>query len=866
MRFGEFSSLSGFCRPSLGRYFFLPPETGCWFGEAIPVKIHAAFHRHFPVVVASSAMAADFDPYYKWLGISPDERLPTHYRLLGLIAFESDPEVIEAAADRVMSYLQEVSTGAEMARAQKLLGEVSRARLCLLNAEKKEAYDEKLRARLAAIEADKTLRSDAASSEAAPEPQGEDPLSPIESERFDKPPPQKFPADSVTIPGVPQERSLQEVEDPNVRSRRVLFVAGCAVILLLLFVGGFLFRMISGDAVVEEPEVPPKVASREGGTDPFQRNPKETRGAVIPPDPTNPSPTAKNVERTAPEENQEPTESDGKKSKEPEPAKTDEAEESDEDEADTAPEEEEPPAKQSIGFVELQIAPTDTKTKYRYQKQPNHFYTADGSTSAYYRLEVSATSGGPLAGLCLEMHAPSHQTATLTNMELGSVSWLGAIDSLGQGGAATVIDANENAGWQLQFSGGEPVWAVFAAKRPFDPNFLIEMKHSSNTQRLPSFRLWGITGSGTAEEMAQAVRDRVPTEKPFVDFVARGLPAGRTGEVGLGSLFLGKEKLVAHLFGGNSNPDGVRFSLEQMTSEEEEDVQRWQFILSGAEQTPVAELTLKENKLFLGWLPAAGELPESASLQNGLLQLHIGKHVRSVPLREVKEQAPLTYNPLKAVKPQIEVPAGVPAADLRLVLQFPEQTFGVNKRLVLSLAGDEKEQEVSLRDPTIMKLVASFKAPMIILRMKTLLRTGIEDKKGKKRTKDEPLRKAFAEIPELNARTKKGEKIIETIEAAEEHAHRKRPTTAQKQEMAKITRQWRALGLPRGDISTEQMEKLRGVFEAKQEKIKNRRDRLQLLQGWAEQTGDAEAIEFRLYTLVDGVPLDLVRSTGWVGD
>jgi hypothetical protein len=30
--------------------------------------------------------------------------------------------------------------------------------------------------------------------------------------------------------------------------------------------------------------------------------------------------------------------------------------------------------------------------------------------------------------------------------------------------------------------------------------------------------------------------------------------------------------------------------------------------------------------------------------------------------------------------------------------------------------------------------------------------------------------------------------------------------------------------------------------------------------------GDAEAIEFRVYTLVDGVPLDLVRSTGWVDD
>ena len=610
-------------------------------------------------------MAADFDPYYKWLGISPDERLPTHYRLLGLIAFESDPEVIEAAADRVMSYLQEVSTGAEMARAQKLLGEVSRARLCLLNAGKKAAYDEKLRARLAAIEADKTLRSDAASSGAVSELQGEDSLSPIESDLFDKPPPLKSArkrSDAIAPARVPQERSLEEVEDSNVGSRRVLIVAGCAGILLLLFVIGFLFPRPSNNPVDEEPEVPPKVASREGGTDSFQRNPKETRGAVIPPDPANPSPPSKDAQRTASEEDLEPTASDGETN---EPAKTDEADESSEDEADTEPVEEKAPAKQPIGFVELQIAPTDTKTKYRYQKQANHFYSAEGSTSAFYRLEVSAPSGGPLAGLCLEMHAPSHQTATLTNMELKSVNWLGAIDSLGQGGAATVIDANENAGWQLQFNGGEPVWAVFAAKGPFGPNFLIEMKHSSNTQRLPSFRLWGITGSGTLEEMAQAVRDRVRAEKPFVDFVARGLPAGRTGEVGLGSLFLGKEKLAAQLFGGNSNPDGVRFSLEQMTSEEEDDAQRWQFILSGDEQTPVAALTLKENKLSLGWLPAAGELPESASLQNGLLQLHIGKHVRSVPLREVKEQAPLTYNPLKAVKPQIEVPAGVPAADLR---------------------------------------------------------------------------------------------------------------------------------------------------------------------------------------------------------
>ena len=49
-------------------------------------------------------MAADFDPYYKWLGIHPKDQPPHHYRLLGVELFESDPEVIEAAADRHIAY------------------------------------------------------------------------------------------------------------------------------------------------------------------------------------------------------------------------------------------------------------------------------------------------------------------------------------------------------------------------------------------------------------------------------------------------------------------------------------------------------------------------------------------------------------------------------------------------------------------------------------------------------------------------------------------------------------------------------------------------------------------------------------------
>lgn len=33
-------------------------------------------------------MSKEFDPYYKWLGISPDEQPPTLYRLLGVQRYQ----------------------------------------------------------------------------------------------------------------------------------------------------------------------------------------------------------------------------------------------------------------------------------------------------------------------------------------------------------------------------------------------------------------------------------------------------------------------------------------------------------------------------------------------------------------------------------------------------------------------------------------------------------------------------------------------------------------------------------------------------------------------------------------------------------
>jgi len=94
-------------------------------------------------------MSETFDPYYKWLGIPPKEQPPNHYRLLAINLFESDPDVIEAAADRQMSHLRSYQTGKHSAESQKLLNECAAARVTLLNPQKKAEYDRQLREKMA---------------------------------------------------------------------------------------------------------------------------------------------------------------------------------------------------------------------------------------------------------------------------------------------------------------------------------------------------------------------------------------------------------------------------------------------------------------------------------------------------------------------------------------------------------------------------------------------------------------------------------------------------------------------------------------------------------------------------------------------
>ena len=94
-------------------------------------------------------MPAEFDPYYTWLGIPPEEQPPHHYRLLGIRPLEADRDVITHAMDQRMSHLKTLQSGKYSGHSQRLLNEVSAAAVVLLDAAQKDAYDAELARQLA---------------------------------------------------------------------------------------------------------------------------------------------------------------------------------------------------------------------------------------------------------------------------------------------------------------------------------------------------------------------------------------------------------------------------------------------------------------------------------------------------------------------------------------------------------------------------------------------------------------------------------------------------------------------------------------------------------------------------------------------
>ncbi len=82
-----------------------------------------------------------FDPYLNWLGIPAHEQPPHFYRLLGIVLFESNPQVIEQAADRQSLAVGAYQAGPQGELCQRLLGEIAMARHNLLDPQQKAGYD-----------------------------------------------------------------------------------------------------------------------------------------------------------------------------------------------------------------------------------------------------------------------------------------------------------------------------------------------------------------------------------------------------------------------------------------------------------------------------------------------------------------------------------------------------------------------------------------------------------------------------------------------------------------------------------------------------------------------------------------------------
>lgn len=94
---------------------------------------------------------SQFNPYRKWLGIPESNRSPNFYDLLGLPLFESDSEVIHNAADAKMAYIRTFATGPHGAWSQRILNELSQARITLCDLKKKAGYDAALQSHYASV-------------------------------------------------------------------------------------------------------------------------------------------------------------------------------------------------------------------------------------------------------------------------------------------------------------------------------------------------------------------------------------------------------------------------------------------------------------------------------------------------------------------------------------------------------------------------------------------------------------------------------------------------------------------------------------------------------------------------------------------
>lgn len=87
--------------------------------------------------------------HYEWLGIPAAEQPPDHYRLLGVVRFESNVDVIRESARLRIEEIRQFPYDAQAEDPRPLMNRVLAARECLLNPETRYSYETRLRAELA---------------------------------------------------------------------------------------------------------------------------------------------------------------------------------------------------------------------------------------------------------------------------------------------------------------------------------------------------------------------------------------------------------------------------------------------------------------------------------------------------------------------------------------------------------------------------------------------------------------------------------------------------------------------------------------------------------------------------------------------
>ncbi|WP_254512523.1 hypothetical protein [Anatilimnocola floriformis] len=187
-----------------------------------------------------------FDPYLQWLGIEPSARPANHYSLLGLQLFEGDPAKIAAAADERMGLIRQFQSGPRGMHTQRLLNELSVAKLCLLSEASKSAYDVELHRQMFPARSAPPLNAAAPLPRRAPVPYATPAPAPA------------APARAAARPAVPAPAERRRIFTPF----NIVFCGG-----LLVLIGGFggyslyqqKFAKVRQVAVeTEEPEAAPK--------------------------------------------------------------------------------------------------------------------------------------------------------------------------------------------------------------------------------------------------------------------------------------------------------------------------------------------------------------------------------------------------------------------------------------------------------------------------------------------------------------------------------------------------------------------------------------------------------------------------------